>query len=130
MMNDISDKEDPELKVSVVDIEDGVGPSRSKQRLRSCISILQRSFRRRLDSEESPWPKLVRRTLYLLTAVVGLATIAVMYEESSLLKISVVYSQTEYITPFSSTWLRDLPLPSTQGSAWTKLLLHGLSQGQ
>jgi hypothetical protein len=104
MLQDISDKVDPELKVSVVDIEEGPRPSRSRQRLRSCISILQRSFHRRNDSEESPWPKLVRKTLYLLTAIVGLAIIAVMYEESLLLEINIAYSQTEYITPFSSTW--------------------------
>jgi hypothetical protein len=121
MLQNISDKVDPELKVSVVDIEEGTRPSRSGHRLRSCISILQRSFRRRNDSEESPWPKLVRKTLYLLTAIVGLATIAVMYEESTLLETKIAYSQTEYITPFSSTWLYDLPLPSMQRLAWTKL---------
>jgi hypothetical protein len=120
MLQNISDKVDPELKVSVVDIEEGTRPSKSSQRLWSCISILQRSFHRRNDSEESPWPKLVRKTLYLLTAVVGLATIAVMYEESPLLEINIADSQTEYITLFSSTWLYGLPLPSMQRLAWTK----------
>jgi len=99
-LQDISDKLDPELKVSVVDIEEGTRPSRSGHRLRSCISILQRSFRRRNDSEESPWPKLVRKTLYLLTAIVGLATIAVMYEESSFLKSTLLILR------------QNIPLPS------------------
>jgi hypothetical protein len=83
MNTDISDKTVPSLKISVVDLEEGLPqyvPPEKRQRWRECVSLLRRSLHRRNPSEESPWPKLVRRALYLFSSALVLFTIAVMYE--------------------------------------------------
>ena len=89
MEDQIPEKKEVEPKISVVDIEEGVPRSeKGTTRVRRFGSVLQRSFQRRNKSEESPWPKLVRRILYLLTAALGLATIGFMYEHSLPLSVS------------------------------------------
>jgi hypothetical protein len=89
MKNKISEKTEDEPKVSVTDMEEGVPRSQGrKTRVRRFGSALRRSFQRRNQSEESPWPKHVRRTLYLLTAALGLAIIGFMYQHSLPLSVS------------------------------------------
>lgn len=46
-----------------------------KRRLQEFGSVLRRSFSRR-DTSQSPWPKLVRWIIYLLTAMTGILMIA------------------------------------------------------
>lgn len=153
MLQDISDKVDPELKVSVLDIEEGIRPSKFRQRLRGCISILERSLHRRNDSEESPWPKLVRKILYLLTAIVGLATIAVIIYHSLLIDLVIRFTPPKHaetgldkivaswvepgtVTPAPPSWLpnfsRDIqPLPiHSHNDYWRPVpLFEALSLG-
>jgi hypothetical protein len=84
MENKIEGKTAAEImpKVSVVEVEAGLPRfPRRNNRVQRFGSLVRRSFQRRNPSE-SPWPKLVRRTLYLLTAALGLATIGFMYEHS------------------------------------------------
>jgi hypothetical protein len=83
MANNISDKAIPEAKVSVVDMEEGLPqypPPARRQRLKNCASLLRRSLNRNDHSEESPWPKLVRRTLYAISVVLILFALVLMYE--------------------------------------------------
>jgi len=65
--------------IKVVESEDSskVKPA-WKQRFHEFGSILRRSVHRH-DTSESPWPKLVRRTIYLLSVLTGLLAIAFMY---------------------------------------------------
>jgi hypothetical protein len=83
MGNDISDEKVPEVKVSVVDIEEALpqySTTEKRSRLRRCASMFRRSLHRRNSSEESPWPKLIRRALYLFAIALILCAVAVMYE--------------------------------------------------
>jgi len=84
MGRDTSEEAGPGLKVSVVDIEEGIRtPKAKKNRLRRFIAVLRRTFSRN-DSGESPWPRIVRHIIYLLTAALALAAITIMYEYPSL----------------------------------------------
>lgn len=83
MGNDISDKAEPEMKVTVIDIEEGLPryvATEKQSRWRTCVSLFRRSLQRRNQSEESPWPKLIRHMLYLFATALVLFAIAVMYE--------------------------------------------------
>jgi hypothetical protein len=85
MENKIEGKTEAQIipKVSVVEVEVGLPRSpRRNNRVQRFGSLARRTFQRGNPSEESPWPQLVRRTLYLLTAALGLATIGFMYEHS------------------------------------------------
>lgn len=86
-----SDKSDPEIKVTIVDIEEGSPDpsiSRSKRCCNNFTSLLRRSYHRRNKSEESPWPKLVRRTLYLITTALIFGIIAYIITHSVLLALT------------------------------------------
>ncbi len=83
MEDKIPEKSKPHVKVSVtsvIDIEEGHPPiSQPKvQRLHRFGLILRRPFLGRNISDESPWLKVARRALYLFTAVIVLAVIAVV----------------------------------------------------
>lgn len=72
-----------EHRLSVVDIEEGAPRSQSrKTRVRRFGSVLRRSLQRGNEFEESPWPRLVRKTIYLLTATLCVATIGLVYGQS------------------------------------------------
>lgn len=79
-MKDDMEKGVSGLTVRVVEVDENSHrrPQAWKRRLHALLSIFRRSLNRR-DISESPWPKLVRRALYLLTAVTGLLAIAFMY---------------------------------------------------
>lgn len=83
MGGDISDKSEPDMKVTVVDLEEGLpqyAATEKQSRWRTCVSLFRRSLQRRNPSEESPWPKLIRHMLYLLlTALVLFAIAAIIY---------------------------------------------------
>jgi len=79
MGRDLTDGVEPGLKVLVVDVEEGHPKSESKSHLLRFTSVLRRSFNRQ-KSGESPWPRIVRHCLYLFTAALALAVIAIMYE--------------------------------------------------
>jgi len=65
--------------IKVVESEDSLNAKPAwKQRFHKLGSILRRSVHRH-DTSESPWPKLVRRTIYLLSVLTGLFAIAFMY---------------------------------------------------
>lgn len=83
MGGDISDKSEPDMKVTVVDLEEGLpqyAATEKQSRWRTCVSLFRRSLQRRNPSEESPWPKLIRHMLYLLLTALVLFAIAAMYE--------------------------------------------------
>jgi hypothetical protein len=67
-----------ELKISVVDIEEGLSKSPFKSRPQRLASSLRRVLDFRNKSEQSPWPLLVRRLIYLFSAALLLAILAVM----------------------------------------------------
>ena len=73
------------LKVSVAEVEEGL-PQKPKPRKFLLIRVtkfLRRTFSRQKDSP-SPWYKLVRNALYLFTAAIVLAVIAVVFVTPSL----------------------------------------------
>lgn len=87
MGKDDSPKLEEELRESVVvvEVEEGLprNPKSSKFPLTRATKFLRRTFSRQKDSP-SPWYKLVRNTLYLFTAAIVLAVIAVVFVKPSL----------------------------------------------
>jgi hypothetical protein len=67
-----------ELKISVVDIEECLPKPPRGHRRQRLASSLRRVFDFRNKSEQSPWPQLVRRLIYLFLAALLLAIFAVM----------------------------------------------------
>lgn len=72
-------------KVSVVEMEEGLPqytrPEKIKKQQwwRRFGSVCRRSIHRHNKEEESPWPKLMRRLLYMFGATLILFGIAAMY---------------------------------------------------
>ena len=80
MEKDSSLTPDEGLRVSVVEMEEGL-PSKSKTR-KQLLKRISKLFRRTFCLQEgspSPWYKLFRNALYLLTAATVLAVIAVVF---------------------------------------------------
>ncbi|KAE8445915.1 hypothetical protein EG329_012694 [Mollisiaceae sp. DMI_Dod_QoI] len=94
MEHEISKK--PSALISVFEMEENLPDlaktSSQKVLHRNIISLLRRSFVRHNESEESPWPKLVRHLLYILTAALILAAITVIIYHSLLLDLIRVLS--------------------------------------
>jgi len=67
-----------ELKISVVDVEEGLPKYSRKTRRSRLASNFRRVFDFRNKSDPSPWPQLIRRLIYLFTAALLLAIFAVM----------------------------------------------------
>lgn len=80
-----AEKMKPEPNVSIVELEEGLPRPRLSRRtkywtwIRSTISMLRRAFDRKNQEDGSPWPKIVRHLVYVLTAAVILGTITLMY---------------------------------------------------
>lgn len=84
MGNDIASKPEDGLRISVVEMEEGIPqkPQLQKHLLKRIKPPFQRLFRIRSDPEdpkESPWLKLFRRALYLLSSAIVLAVIAIVF---------------------------------------------------
>ncbi|TVY90527.1 Altered inheritance of mitochondria protein-like protein [Lachnellula willkommii] len=110
MENTASEKKEVEPRVTVVDIEEGVPRSQKcKTRVRRFGSVLRRSFQRSNKSEASPWPKLVRRILYLVTVILCLATIGYVIYHSLLLtlirRITPPAPPTNGLTKIVTSWV-------------------------
>ncbi|TVY56102.1 Altered inheritance of mitochondria protein 6-like [Lachnellula cervina] len=109
MENTASEKKEIEPQVKVVDIEEGVPRSQCKTRARRFGSVLRRSFQRSNKSETSPWPKLVRRILYLLTVTLFLATIGYVIYHALLLtlirRITPPAAPTNGLTKIVTSWV-------------------------
>ena len=128
MEKDNSLTPDEGLRVSVVDMEEGL-PARSitrKQLLQRISKIFRRIFCPQKDSP-SPWYKLFRNALYLLTAATVLAVIAVVFVSPNFPISRLLYLQygSESITLCFMTWSGDSLLPSSQTRALPKLSTHG-----
>lgn len=72
------------LRISTVEMEAGLPqkPERKRQLLKRIASPFQRVFNLRgdpNDPKQSPWLKLFRRALYLLSSAIVLAVIAVVF---------------------------------------------------
>jgi hypothetical protein len=81
MGNESKDKIEPEVKelrVSVVDIEECRPKPSQKNRQKWFASSVRRVFNVQNKSEQSPWPKLIRRLLYLFSAALLLGIFAVV----------------------------------------------------
>jgi len=83
MEKDQSPRSEDGLRVRAVEIEEELPrkPKSRKALLRRTAKFLRRPFSRQKDSP-SPWHKLVRNALYLLTAAVILAVVAVVIYHS------------------------------------------------
>ena len=67
-----------ELKISVVDVEDGLPKYAPKTRRSRLASNFRKAFDFKNTPGPNPWPLLIRRLIYLFSAALLLAIFAVM----------------------------------------------------
>lgn len=72
------EREVTEFKISVADIEECIPISPRKHRRQRLVLGLRRVFDFRNKSEQSPWPRLIRKLLLLFSAALLLGIFAVV----------------------------------------------------